>query len=79
MSVVPLPGGGWMILCSRGQVKTWCVHCHRPAPLLCDGPPRRASATTCDRPICSGCATKISDDRHLCLDCRRGSGMDFGW
>jgi len=62
-----LPGGGFVIACTRGQRSKPCVACGRPALLLCDGPPPEGVAwKTCSAPICAGCAQHVGPDRDLC-------------
>lgn len=67
-NTVKLPGGGMAIICTRGQSrKLRCSSCSGVGNWLCDFPIERAGkATTCDRPICHRCTTRISGDRDLC-------------
>jgi hypothetical protein len=55
-----------VIACSRGHTKH-CVKCGRSAGLLCDFPLTGVKkGTTCDRPICSGCAKRVGPSRDYC-------------
>lgn len=65
---IELPGGGFAIVCGghRGRRKAACVHCGRPASLLCDGPGKNGK--TCDRPICAACTTPGGKDIDYCRD-----------
>jgi hypothetical protein len=47
------------IICSRGRRPLRCLHCGRPADLLCDYPvPLSATRKTCDASLCGACTTK---------------------
>lgn len=53
------------IACSRGP-RTRCK-CGRVATLLCDWPLHGSKeGQTCDRPLCSRCATNVGPDRDYC-------------
>lgn len=73
---IELPGGARGVVCARGRRRR-CCHCGKlGATLLCDGPV--AVKKTCDRPICSSCATSGGADVDYCQDCARdwpGSGQ----
>lgn len=55
---VPLPEGGFMIVCSRGQKPKLCTYCSNPSEVLCDGPGINPEKT-CDKPMCRKCATHV--------------------
>ena len=67
---VTLPDGssamGW--ICTRGpRRQPPRCKCGRPSTLLCDYPLTGAKAgKTCDRPLCTHCATEVGPGRHLC-------------
>jgi hypothetical protein len=56
-------GGARGFICTRTP-RPRCA-CGQPASLQCDAPTRRKSGT-CDRHLCTGCATEVGPDRHLC-------------
>lgn len=62
-----LPGGGLVIASSRGRRRAFCVQCGRDADKLCDFPlTGAAKGRTCDRPVCSRCATRVGPNRDYC-------------
>lgn len=65
---VPLPGGGSAIVCGPRQRKRKCVGCGKPADLLCDWKVPARKSGTCDKPVCSRCATSPAPDKDLCPD-----------
>ena len=66
---IKLPGGIVGIMCSRGRRRR-CFHCGKlGATLMCDGPV--AVQKTCNRPICSSCATSGGPYVDYCQDCAR--------
>jgi len=72
---VPMPGGSYAIVCSRGSGKKLgkCQECWLvEATLLCDGPRKnqagRATGGTCDKPLCRGCATSGGPNVDYCRD-----------
>ncbi len=64
-TIVPFPGGGTAIVCSRTRSRPFVCVCGQRATLQCDAPTRRRSGT-CDRHLCEACATEIGPDQHLC-------------
>lgn len=64
--VVTMPDGARAIVCSRRKAER--CDCGRRATLLCDWkvPGRRSG--TCDRPICSRCATSPAPGKDLCQE-----------
>ena len=68
---VRLPDGGVMILCGvrRGR-RPPCVHCGQASAFECDGPPRTAKTTTCDRPLCGRCRIHVPPNFDFCHDHR---------
>ncbi len=55
------------IVCSRGRQSRKLCSCGRPATLLCDWPLAGPKAgKTCDRPICTRCASHVGPDRDYC-------------
>lgn len=54
-----------------------CSSCGKGATLRCDYPvvPRGRKAGTCDRWICSSCATTVGDDLHYCPPHERASRL----
>lgn len=65
-----LPGGGTAFVCRgrtvRRQTKP-CRVCGKESTKLCDFPTRGArNKTTCDAPLCDGCAVSIGPDSDLC-------------
>ena len=64
---VHLPGGGYAIVCGRGQHSKPCDICHRPGGKLCDYPLRGAKQSkTCDRSLCAACAVHVEPDTDYC-------------
>ncbi len=59
---VRLPGGGAAIVCTT----TPRCGCGRSAPLLCDWKVPSKKSGTCDKPICSQCATSPAPGKDLC-------------
>jgi hypothetical protein len=62
--VLPIPGGGAAIVCSRGQRPAGpCSVCGvRRHTKLCDGPPPpKSRRKTCDAKLCDACALKVAD------------------
>lgn len=55
--------GGRGILCTRTP-RPRCA-CGRPSEFQCDAPTQRKSGT-CDKHLCSKCATAVGPDKHLC-------------
>jgi hypothetical protein len=51
------------ILCTRTR-RPRCA-CGTAATLQCDAPSKRRSGT-CDKHLCTSCATEVRPDRHLC-------------
>lgn len=77
---VPLPGGGFAIVCgthaSRGQrAKDRCA-CGNRASLLCDWKVPSRKSGTCDAPICASCTTSPAPDKDLC---RKHAGAYEQW
>lgn len=60
--------GEIIIACSRGERAPLCTDCKsRRATIRCDFELRGAlKGRTCDRWLCSKCATKVGENRHLC-------------
>lgn len=60
-----MPTGGAAIVCSSGRRQR--CSCGQPAPFLCDWKVEGKRSGTCDAPICKGCASEPSRDKHLCV------------
>lgn len=58
---VTLAGGATAIVCSGHRARR--CKCGRSAPLLCDW---KVPGGTCDKPICTACATSPAPDKDLC-------------
>lgn len=60
--------GSIIIACSRGERARVCEDCKsREATIRCDFELRGAlKGRTCDRSLCSRCAKKVGEDKHLC-------------
>ncbi len=67
---VQIPGGGVAIVCRDGKRRRCSVCGKLRATKLCDGPPAPGSRKkTCDRDLCTGCATHAdSQDVDYCPD-----------
>ena len=63
--LVNLPTGGKAIVCSSGR-RVRCS-CGQRAPFLCDWKVPGKKSGTCDAPICGGCASSPSPEKHLCV------------
>ncbi len=63
---MPLPGGGYAIVCGPAPKRKRCSACGKPADLLCDW--KVDTAKTCDAPICAACAVEPAPDKHLCRE-----------
>lgn len=63
---IPMPGGGFAIVCGPRQRKRKCRSCGRPADLLCDWRMPQRKSGTCDAPICDQCTTSPAPDKDLC-------------
>lgn len=65
---MPCFKSGSTIICTRGGAySSKCVYCDRPASKLCDGPaPAGSGRKTCDKNLCSRCATSGGPGRDLC-------------
>jgi hypothetical protein len=63
-----MPDGGTAIVCRDGRRKRCAICGALGAEKLCDGPPPiPSSRATCDRPLCSSCATHVEgEDRDYC-------------
>jgi RNA polymerase subunit RPABC4/transcription elongation factor Spt4 len=60
-------GNATGFICMGGPRRKACVHCGRLSDKLCDFPLSGAKAgQTCDRPICTHCATHIPPDTDYC-------------
>jgi len=62
------PGGGFSIVCSRGQRVKKCESlpgCLNDSTKLCDFP--TANGKTCDRRICDVHAQSVGPDKDYCL------------
>lgn len=59
--------GGFAIVCGPRGRRRKCA-CGRPADLLCDGKVPSKKSGTCDRPLCSKCATSPAPGVDLCPD-----------
>lgn len=66
--VIKGENGEIIIACSRGKRAQVCEDCKsRSATIRCDFELRGAlKGKTCDRWLCSKCATEVGVDRHLC-------------
>ena len=68
---VPIPGGGFAIVCGRASKRERCK-CGAPATLLCDWiwqegeRPRARRSKTCDAPLCSACTMSPAREKDLC-------------
>lgn len=73
---VPMPGGGFAIVCGTRSRRQRCA-CGKPATLLCDWkvPANRSASSsaavgqqtrTCDAPICASCSLSPAPDKDLC-------------
>lgn len=61
---VQLPSGGAAIVCFSGPRRR-CA-CGSRATRLCDWKMPRKRSGTCDKPLCSRCATSPAPDKDLC-------------
>lgn len=61
---VPLPGGGFAIMCSSRRRKR-CA-CGAPATQECDWKVKTRKSGTCDKPICAACSYVPAPDKDLC-------------
>lgn len=62
---VPMPGGGFAIVCGpKPRLKRCGCGSGQKAGLLCDW--RTGEGQTCDAPICEGCTTSPAPDKDLC-------------
>lgn len=65
---------GAAMVCTRdkrvfGKSDALCTQCGRfTAEYLCDGPTEDGKST-CDKPLCGGCAIVMGPDRHFCEGC----------
>ena len=66
--IANLPGGGYAIVCSRGERPKPCCICGRVGGKLCDYPLRgEKEGKTCYRPLCSKCTVHSAPhDIDLC-------------
>lgn len=64
--LVTLPDGTRAIVCSSRKADR-CA-CGRRATLLCDWKVPKRGSGTCDKPICTACATSPAPDKDLCPD-----------
>ncbi|WP_423457999.1 hypothetical protein [Ottowia sp. VDI28] len=62
-SRLPSPCAARVLIDGKQQV------CLAPSGYLCDGPPQRQGASTCDQPMCEAHARQIGPNRHLCPAC----------
>lgn len=60
---ITFPDGSRAIVCTRSR-RPRCA-CGTRATLQCDAPAKRKSGT-CDRHLCTSCATEVGPDKHLC-------------
>lgn len=64
--VIPFPGGGFAIACTRGRRRhtPTCVVCGRPGAFECDYPTQelRRKSKTCDRVLCTQCRRVVLRD-----------------
>lgn len=75
---VPMPGGGFAIVCGgRHRKPTPCAYCSNPGEKLCDGPlpagmvhwtTSRGGETTCSRPVCRIHAIHVHPDLDFCRE-----------
>lgn len=63
---VKLPGGGTAIVCSRGARPLKRCACGAVATKLCDAD--TGNGKTCDRPLCSSCASSPAPEIDYCPD-----------
>jgi hypothetical protein len=61
---VPMPTGGFAIVCSSHRRQRCC--CGNAAPLLCDWKVAGKRSGTCDAPICRSCSTSPTAGKDLC-------------
>ena len=67
MPMVPMPGGGYAIVCTRGRRPINCHYCGRPGGLLCDFPlSGQKAGQTCDAPLCHRCTWSPSAGKDYC-------------
>jgi hypothetical protein len=62
---VPLPGGGFAIICGGRHRPRYCA-CGRESTFLCDWKVSEKKSGTCDAPICKAHALQVAPDKHLC-------------
>lgn len=66
---LPLPGGGFAIVCGpRGRAAN-CYRHKRASKFQCDWKLEHASGETpptCDRYLCASCALEVAPEKHLC-------------
>jgi hypothetical protein len=57
-----------VFICGRGRRVKACIYCGKASSKLCDFPVvRKGKKTTCDAPLCEGCALKgKSPDVDFC-------------
>lgn len=68
---VTFPDGSDGFICGvRRARRPPCVHCGQPSAFECDGPPRSARHTTCDRPLCRRCRIHVPPNQDFCRDHR---------
>lgn len=63
---IRLPGGGTAIVCSSRRRQR--CGCGRPATRLCDWRVEGKRSGTCDRPLCTSCASSPAPDKDLCAE-----------
>lgn len=64
---VEMPGVGVAIVCGGRRSRKKC-ECGRAAGLECDWKVPERKSGTCDKPICSRCATSPAPGKDLCRE-----------
>lgn len=60
-----LPGGARGFVCTRSRRTAPRCACGKPSQFQCDAEAGRRSGT-CDRHMCTSCATELAPDLHVC-------------
>lgn len=65
-TAIDLGNGSVAMVCGGRHRTKRCAHCGKTAGLQCDG---LKAGKTCDRWICSACATNVGENVDLCKLC----------